>query len=345
MANKNPSLTICIPTYNRPEKIRKTIINLSVMKNIDHVKILIIDNCSPVPVLEIYNKLDVKLTGLKIMRNPINIGIAANIMRSIEYAETDWVWLLSDDDIALKNSLEIIIEDLCQIESSSYSTVLLKYSTRLMSDSSSIGTINQQVYIKTLNELFSVFEESEFFPSFLFMSSQVINKNLFLRYYIKALANPRICNIYPVFPLLVNNQAGVYISDKMICRCGTLGKWPSDTWFPGIVYRDMLKEFKSFYFISSRNLRTIAHKWLYLKLKSILVICGILSIHGFEKGFIRHLFRDYYDLIFPKTLRFILFPVYFLFLFMIHHHKLLNRLMKYYKKYNEIKDSVINIDY
>jgi glycosyltransferase involved in cell wall biosynthesis len=184
MINKFTSLSICIPTYNRPEKIRSTIIKLAGIKQIDFVKILIVDNCSPVSVLEIYNNLGIKLKNIRIVRNSTNIGIAANIMRCIEYAETDWIWLLSDDDIAFENAVEIISNDIHQVELLHTNTVLLKYSSKLASDSSDVGTINKAIYIKTIEELFVFLTQNNFFPSFLFMSSEIINRNIFLRYYI-----------------------------------------------------------------------------------------------------------------------------------------------------------------
>jgi hypothetical protein len=145
--------------------------------------------------------------------------------------------------------------------------------------------------------------------------------------------------------VLFSNEAGVYMSDKMICGCGTMGKWASDTWFPGIVYRNMLKEFKSFYFFSDRQLQIIAHKWLSINLKFIVAECVCLSIHGFDKRFVICLFDDYYNLAFSLTQRFVLLPVCIFFKFMIRHSKLLDRLMKFHKRYDEMKDRIININY
>jgi glycosyltransferase involved in cell wall biosynthesis len=106
------SFTIAIPTYNRNEKLLSNLNKL--LPYVKNEKIIIIDNASDYPVedtlketLQQYDNIDVK-----VYRNKTNIGICANFLRCFEYCETDWLWLLSDDDPPYPNAIEIIGRDI-----------------------------------------------------------------------------------------------------------------------------------------------------------------------------------------------------------------------------------------
>lgn len=90
-------LTIGIPTYNRNEKLDKLITRLCVC-DIEDVQILVVDNCSDIPVqATLIGHLN-SHNHITIIRNTVNVGMAANILRVFENCKTEWLWLLSDDD-------------------------------------------------------------------------------------------------------------------------------------------------------------------------------------------------------------------------------------------------------
>lgn len=105
------NITIAIPTYDRNEKL---IVNLNnLLPQITTQKIIIVDNCSTIPVKNSLNELIIKYSNIsiKIYSNKTNIGIAANFLRCFEYCETEWMWLLSDDDLVCDNAIEILERD------------------------------------------------------------------------------------------------------------------------------------------------------------------------------------------------------------------------------------------
>lgn len=119
-------LTICIPTYNRPDEIRQRIIELLPQLN-DFVKIIIIDNASVFPVADIIGDLITDIDAVKVVRNKYNIGMSANLARCIECADTDWLWILGDDDLVTSSAIDQIKtdiaaadEDVCCLKYSSY---------------------------------------------------------------------------------------------------------------------------------------------------------------------------------------------------------------------------------
>jgi glycosyltransferase involved in cell wall biosynthesis len=105
-------LTIAIPTYKRNQLLKRTL-KLILPQLQENIDILIIDNNSPVPVEKEVNELIgvCKCSNkVAIVRNEVNIGMSANIIRCFEKAQGDWMWLLGDDDLPLSNAVETISE-------------------------------------------------------------------------------------------------------------------------------------------------------------------------------------------------------------------------------------------
>ena len=104
-------LTICIPTYNRAEKVRERVLEL-LPQLVSGVKIIIIDNCSSVSVLNTINDLTEKHENISVIKNKFNVGMSANIARCIEICDTNWMWLLGDDDKVLPQAVSFILDDI-----------------------------------------------------------------------------------------------------------------------------------------------------------------------------------------------------------------------------------------
>lgn len=101
-------LTIVIPTFNRNEKLVDTLRSLQQLKLVSGVQIFVIDNASDVPVETTIRNSGLVFEKLLVHRNAYNIGGNANILRSFEIVETDWVWILGDTDRPEKDALERI---------------------------------------------------------------------------------------------------------------------------------------------------------------------------------------------------------------------------------------------
>jgi|GEM_PF-1131386 glycosyltransferase involved in cell wall biosynthesis len=108
-------LTIAIPTFNRNEILKKNI-KFLLPQLTDDCTLLVIDNCSPIPVEDTLNGLFSEYPALKykVHRNITNIGGNANILRCIEFCETEWLWILGDDDIPEPDAVKIIMKNVDQ---------------------------------------------------------------------------------------------------------------------------------------------------------------------------------------------------------------------------------------
>jgi len=102
-------LTIAIPTYNRNDILLRNIQLLLPQLN-NQCKLIIIDNCSDLPVAETLKDILKGYENIEIKRNNINIGGNANIMRCFENLETPYLWILGDDDPVKKNAINDIFD-------------------------------------------------------------------------------------------------------------------------------------------------------------------------------------------------------------------------------------------
>jgi glycosyltransferase involved in cell wall biosynthesis len=117
-------LTVAIPTFNRNEQIfdllRILLPQINQYSNI--CQLLIIDNCSSQPVQESLNQLISQFPdiSIKIHRNQVNVGLSANLLRCFEFCETEWMWLLGDDDLVYDRACECILEKMRRNSSSHF---------------------------------------------------------------------------------------------------------------------------------------------------------------------------------------------------------------------------------
>lgn len=92
-----PFLTIAIPTYNRAAALERTL-DIVVPQLDGASRLVVIDNASiddTARVCDRYRRTDAPI---EIIRNRVNIGANANIMRCCEHAGDGHLWILPDDD-------------------------------------------------------------------------------------------------------------------------------------------------------------------------------------------------------------------------------------------------------
>jgi glycosyltransferase involved in cell wall biosynthesis len=103
-------LTVAIPTFNRPDQLTRCVELLRAQTD-KRFKLLILDNASSTPaalaikaVTSDWPELD-----LRVIRHSINVGGDANILRCFEICETEYLWVLGDDDDPLPTAIETIL--------------------------------------------------------------------------------------------------------------------------------------------------------------------------------------------------------------------------------------------
>lgn len=102
-------LTIAIPTFNRNTVLFKNLTQLLPQME-EWAHILIVDNCSDIPVEETLAELVAQFprVNIQVIRNAVNIGGNANVLRCIELCDSDYIWIIGDDDYPCAGSLHSI---------------------------------------------------------------------------------------------------------------------------------------------------------------------------------------------------------------------------------------------
>jgi GT2 family glycosyltransferase len=109
--NNNKILTIVIPTYNREKRLLNQLRSIFLQPEYKDVEIVILDNHSDYDIAtSLKDHFSPKeLSNVELIRNPFNIGIDGNLSNSFMFCKTKYMWLLSDDDETLIDSIKAIL--------------------------------------------------------------------------------------------------------------------------------------------------------------------------------------------------------------------------------------------
>lgn len=108
-----PLITIAIPTFNRRDELLERVHEINNLKR--ELNVLILDNHSAYSVNEILEATEFSKNKIKYIRNNFNIGAPANILRCLEFCETKYIWVISDDDpldlVNVNKAIEIVYQN------------------------------------------------------------------------------------------------------------------------------------------------------------------------------------------------------------------------------------------
>lgn len=102
---KKNLLSVAIPIFNGAEHISKTLNALLKQKNFD---LIISDNNSNDGTKKILKEFSKRYKNIRVNYNRKNIGFDNNLMKCVELCKTKYVWLITDDDLVKKGSINII---------------------------------------------------------------------------------------------------------------------------------------------------------------------------------------------------------------------------------------------
>ncbi len=102
------SVSICIPTFNRPKNLINCLNSLAVQTNFDF-EVCISDNCSDQDIEKLIEPFKKKLN-IKFNKNKKNLGAALNFLKAASLAEKDFIWFIGDDDLLVPNAIESLLQ-------------------------------------------------------------------------------------------------------------------------------------------------------------------------------------------------------------------------------------------
>lgn len=109
-------LAICIPNYNRPDKLYRLLRGLADQitegKMTDHVEICISDDRSPESPEEVVKEIRHLYSDVRIIYhvNETNMGMDYNFMQSVRIADGEYCWIIGNDDEPEEGALRTILK-------------------------------------------------------------------------------------------------------------------------------------------------------------------------------------------------------------------------------------------
>lgn len=97
-----PSISVIIPHYNRPDKLKEAVLSVTA-QTLPPAEILIVDDCSRPEVKKEIQSLSAVAT---ILHNQQNLGLSGSRNAGLSQAKSDWISFLDDDDLYVPHKLE-----------------------------------------------------------------------------------------------------------------------------------------------------------------------------------------------------------------------------------------------
>lgn len=106
---KKPSISIGIPTYNRPSELEKLLCQLGKLENAGYdLEILVVDDSGNHEIntrIEALAKKILATCKYKIVKNQVNLGYPKTYIRLFEECQTDYIMIVADDDFVIEDGL------------------------------------------------------------------------------------------------------------------------------------------------------------------------------------------------------------------------------------------------
>lgn len=214
-------LSICIPTYNRKEKLKKLLdlieyeINCNNLK--DKIEICVSDNASKDNIQEMleekFQSLDIKFN-----RNFENKGFDYNLDMTTKLATGKYIWFCGDDDEILENSLIKILDIIKNEEAEIYILNGQLKNKKKIKNFNALKAEHKKIY-RTINEdeLCTYIDNINNNLSFLcaFITSLVVKREIYLSEKIPInLKNSAYDHMYKLLKILKNGCTIMYLADE-----------------------------------------------------------------------------------------------------------------------------------
>jgi glycosyltransferase involved in cell wall biosynthesis len=213
-------LTIAIPTYNRAAHLQRQLARVAPQLT-GQVRCCVYDNASTDDTSEVAGTYASQ--GVAYFRSAVNCGAGRNILRCFEECQTEWLWVLSDDDPIEPDAISAV---LCLASQGSVDLIHL---------SSARAAYSQEL---VLTDPMALLEHST--PSAInFISLGVYRMDSFRRLlpvYVEQMTT-MVPQMAMILKLLESGQGRVLLSPKVVLE-GPVGppRWPTLQWILGLCW-------------------------------------------------------------------------------------------------------------
>jgi len=196
-----PLLTIAIPTFNRNEIVSRSIDRIRIQIT-EKVRLLIVDNHSDLPI-----SIDPSNASTEVMRNVANVGGNGNILKCFELCESDWIWVLGDDDEILEGAIAKIL------------SIIENYPDYIVINFSTSGAYCRNNSIKGVGRL-AFLKSLDNFGNLLFISSNIFNRKKLIKH-----IDTGYHYAYSCAPHLAMLVQSIGIQDEFLYSTDKIVKW------------------------------------------------------------------------------------------------------------------------
>jgi hypothetical protein len=108
----NRLLGICIPTYKRPDQLRRCVESVIRSGSAHGIAIHLVDDSTDDTNVETVRALQAQYPHVVHHRNPANLGIDRNILHSVDLCDARYAWILGEDDRLTEDAVSTVIRAL-----------------------------------------------------------------------------------------------------------------------------------------------------------------------------------------------------------------------------------------
>ena len=150
-------ISICIPTYNRADKLEQCLEYLCAFADQDF-EVVIGNNNSDDHTEDVVTAFSKRLRHLIYLRHSFNLGFARNMDAILRRASRDYIYILNDDDIVFENALDLAVglmhdPEVVGVVGSYYSLRKLNSELTVSFDDAVVTTVGHKAYEGLLNNL------------------------------------------------------------------------------------------------------------------------------------------------------------------------------------------------
>jgi len=202
-------LSICIPTYNRADRLKRALPLWIDKVSKYNIRIVISDNASLDNTQAVVKEFQTIYNNIFYSRNDTNIGPDKNYEKVLTIADTEYRWLMGDDD-ECKGDFEALF----RVLDKDYDIILLNF-PRI------IDQVNSEKYIDMNKLMFDLGASTTFISSLIF-HKRVIKSPVFSEVYNSEFAKHFFAHSAVVFSYVANQSGKVFfLADFSVCGLNT----------------------------------------------------------------------------------------------------------------------------
>lgn len=107
--NPNNILGICIPTYKRPDQLRACLQSIIRSGSVHNVPIFVSDDSTDDTNVRMIQELQAEYPHIIHDRNPENLGIDRNILKSVDICTCRYAWIIGEDDRMVPEAIPTVL--------------------------------------------------------------------------------------------------------------------------------------------------------------------------------------------------------------------------------------------